>query len=288
MDFFKKLFASLKGLLDFIQRYFKSLLFLLIVILIFMPASPEELAKPNLMRVKVEGPIIDAEGVLKEIKEAESQNIKGVLVIVNSPGGAVAPSVEIALALKRLKKLKPVVAYAAGTMASGSYYASIYADRIVANPGSTIGSIGVLFESMNIEALAKKIGIEEQSVQAGKYKQIGTPLRKWKPYEKEELKRLIDDTYEMFVTDVAKARGLDLNKSGEFADAHVFSAKRALQVGLIDEVGSIHAAEQELIRRSSVIKPKWKQKDRFETVMDRLFGETTSRLFTYLEGLKAY
>ncbi len=288
MEFFRKIFAPVKAVLEFVQRYFKALLFLLIVVLIFLPVSSEELAKPNLARVKLEGPIFDAEGILKEIEAAEAPNIKGVLVVVNSPGGAVAPSVEIALALKRLKKSKPVVVYAAGTMASGSYYASIYADRIIANPGSTIGSIGVLFESMNVEKLAKKIGIEEQSVQAGKYKQIGTPLRRWKPYEKKELQRLIDDTYEMFVADVAKERGLDLNQSDRFADAHVFTARRAVEVGLIDEVGSIYTAKHEVIRRSGVTKPKWKRKDRFETFMDRIFGETLSHLFTYLEGLKAY
>ncbi len=211
-----------------------------------------------------------------------------MLIVVDSPGGAVAPSVEISLAIKRVQEKKPVIAYAAGMMTSGSYYASIWCDKIISNPGATIGSIGVLFQSANIEELAKKIGIKEQIIKAGKYKQIGTPTREWTEFEKKELQRLIDDTYTMFVKDVAKARKLDIKNSKTFADAHIFSAKRALKVGLIDEIGSIWEAQKEVEKRSGVAVPKWKEKDRFEQFFDKIAQEGASKISSWFFGLQAY
>ncbi len=285
---FERIFAPIRGLLEFIQRYFKALLFLLILLLLFWPGSAQELASPNLMQVKLEGPIITAEEVLKQLEEAEERAIRGVLFVVDSPGGAVAPSIEISMALQRLREKKPVIAYAAGTMASGSYYASIHADEIVANPGSLIGSIGVIFEGANLEELASRIGVAPQIVQAGRYKQVGTPFRKWKPYERAELERVIHDTYGMFVSDVAAARGLDRNRSASFADAHIFTAREAKRVGLIDKVGSIADAKKDLIAKSGVQHPRWKRKSRFDTLLDRLFDEASTKLLGVFTGLKAY
>ena len=275
-----------KSILEFIGKYFKSLLFLLILYLVFAPSKSVDLRKANLMRIDLAGAIFDDREFLKSIQDAYKPNIKGVLLVVNSPGGAVPPSVEMSLAIKRLKKEKPVVAYAKGLMASGSYYASIWADKIIANPGSTIGSIGVIFESVNIEGLADKLGIKEQVVKMGKYKQIGTPTREWKPFERAELKKVIKNTYDMFVSDVAKARNLDINKSDEFANAHVFTADGAKKVGLIDEVGSIYTAENELKKLAKVKKPIWKKPDRFEKFLDKLAGKLSFYIYSYFGGLK--
>jgi protease-4 len=134
------------------------MLFLLIAFVVLMPSSSTQLTTANLQEIKLLGPIITADAVLKEIEEAQKDTkIKGVLFNVNSPGGAVPPSIEIAYAIKELKKHKPVVVYASGIMASGSYYASIYANTIIANPGSIVGSIGVIMESANIEELMNTI-----------------------------------------------------------------------------------------------------------------------------------
>jgi len=283
----KTILSPFGTILDFIQKYFKSLLFLLIIFLIFF-SNDKALIEPNLMQIDIKGVIEDESLFLEKIKEAENKSIKGVLLVVNSPGGAVSPSVEMSLAIKRLKKEKPVIAYAAGTMASGSYYASIWADKIIANPGATIGSIGVLFQGANVKELMDKIGIKEQSITAGKYKQAGTPTREWKPYEKEEIERLIKDTYDMFVGDVAKARGLDINKSSQFADAHIFSAKRAKKVGLIDETGTLYSAKKELEKISKVKKAIWKKEDRFDKFMEKFAKEAMFGLYNHLNGLKAY
>ncbi len=278
-DFFKKLFSPITATLDFIQKYFKSLIFLLIVILLLLPAGSESVKPPNLAKVDLAGPIMDSSKLVKQLDElANEKSIKGVLFVVNSPGGAVAPSVEISLALKRLKEKKPVVAYAAGTMASGSYYASIWADRIVANPAATIGSIGVIMEGMNIKGLIDKIGIKPQVVKAGKYKEAGTPFREWTKYERKEIETHVFDIYKMFVEDVAKARSLDPKHPEKFADAKIFIAKKAKEAGLIDEIGSIKTAEALTKTLSGVTEARWKEKSKFEQYMEN-FAEQSAKVF---------
>ncbi|MCH9813026.1 MAG: signal peptide peptidase SppA [Epsilonproteobacteria bacterium] len=288
MSILARLFSPITWTLSFIQKYFKSLLFLVILIVIFGLPSGDQIQKANLMRIDISGPIFDSNKFLEELEEAQKPSIKGVLVVVNSPGGAVAPSIEMALAIKRLSAKKPVIAYASGVMASGSYYAAIYANKIIANPGAMVGSIGVLFQSPNFKELADKLGIKEQTITAGKYKQIGTPTREWLPHERKELETMIEDTYDMFVTDVANARGLDINKSSEYADAHVFTARMAQEVGLIDELGSLHTATTALEKQSDVTFPIWKKKDKMERFMDRLITESVSKVHSYFYGLKAY
>ena len=288
MQFLKTLFSPITALLGFIQNYFKSLIFLLLVFLLFSSQSGD-LRPANLMKIELKGPIFEASLLLDQIQEAEDDDmIKGVLFVVDSPGGSVPPSVEIAEAIKRLKEKKPVVAYAAGTMASGSYYASIYADTIIANRGSMIGSIGVIMQGYNIKEVMDKVGVKEQTISKGTYKQMGTMSREWNAAEKAELDRLIGDTYEMFVHDVATARKLDINQSKNFADAHVFSASRAMKVGLVDQLGTFYSAQKELEKRSGVKEAIWRQESKVDKMMHRVVGEASSQIYTLFAGLKAY
>ncbi len=277
----------IKGFFEFITKYFKGLLFLLILYLIFTPIKDDNFSKANLMKIELSGPIISDKEFLQRVDRAmKDKNIKGVLIEVNSPGGAVAPSIEMSLAIKKLKTKKPVIAYAKGLMASGSYYASIWANKIIANPGSTIGSIGVIFESPNIQSLSQKLGIKMQVVKAGKYKEIGTPTREWKAFERAELDKVIQNTYKMFVSDVAKARKLDINKSNEFADAHIFTALGAEKVGLIDEIGSIYDAKEELIKLSKVKEPIWLKEGKVDKIIDKFFSKLSFTIYSNLFGMK--
>ena len=156
------------------------------------------------------------------------------------------------MAIKRLNAVKPVIAYASGSMTSGSYYASIWTNKIIANPGAFIGSIGVLFQAPNIKPLADKLGITEQVITAGDFKQMGTFTREWTPLERGALRELIDDAYKIFTTDVANARGLKIEDAKQFANAKVFIAHKAKKAGLIDEVGSLYIAKRELEKISHV------------------------------------
>ena len=286
MEFIKKLLSPVTGTLDYIQNHFKAMLFVLILLLLFAPASEKEFTTYNLEKINLAGPIFDATDIVEKIdKAANNPNVKGVLFTIDSPGGAVAPSVEISYALKRLRTKKPVVVYAKGTIASGSYYASIWADKIIANPGSMVGSIGVIMQGADLSGIMNKIGIKSQVVKAGRYKQIGTPDRPWKQYEIAELNKVISGTYDMFTKDVADARKLDINKRDNFANAHIFTASQAKKVGLIDSVGVEYEAKNELIRLANISHPIWNKEDKFDKLMKKLSASSAVILNTYFPNM---
>lgn len=286
MEFIKKLFYPITAPIKFIQNNFKGMLFLLIVVLIFAPESEKDFTPNNLQEISLLGPLFDTTEVVKQIDEAAQNNkIKGVLINVNSPGGAVAPSIEVAYAIKRLKDKKPVVVYASGTLASGSYYASIWADEIIANPGSMVGSIGVIMQGADLSSAMEKLGIKTQTVQAGKYKKLGTPDRPWRPYEINELNKVIQGTYDMFTQDVADARGLDFQKRDQYANAHIFTASQAKDVGLIDELGVNYDAKQRVAHLSGVSNPVWNKEDKFEKIIKQFSAATAVTLHTYFPSL---
>ena len=285
LDTLKKPFLWIGAVLGYIQNHFKAMLFVLLVVLIF--GSQDEFKHPNLAIVKVEGEILNVEEILDLIDKADKDPlIKGVLLQVDSPGGALAPSIELSMAVKRLAEHKPVVAYAAGSMTSGSYYASIWANHIMANPGAFVGSIGVLFQAPNVSELAKKLGISEQIITAGEYKQMGTFTREWTAKEKGALKELIDDAYTLFVKDVATARGLNLGKPNEFANAQVFIASKALNVHLIDEIGSLNDAKMKVQELASVSNPVWEKPDKMDKWMKKLESSSKLPLFNLMGYLK--
>ncbi|SFV57609.1 protease IV (PspA) [hydrothermal vent metagenome] len=281
------MFRVLSDIIKWIGEHFKGMLFLLIVVVLLMPSSDTE-NPANLQEIKLSGVIMNSDVIIQQIEEAQNnKNIKGVLFNVNSGGGSVPPSIEISYAIKELKKHKPVVAYASGTMASGSYYASIYSTKIIANAGSIIGSIGVIMESANIQKLLDTIGIKPQIVKQGLYKEAGTPTREWTPEEREELEQLTLDTYNLFVSDVATARGLDINDSNRFANAHIFSAKKALEVGLIDAIGVKRDAKLELKKLSKIDKEIWKKKDKIDSIIEKFEGKVVTSLKSSFYGLKS-
>ena len=286
MELIKKIFLPITVPMKFIQEHFKAMVFLLILFLIFAPSSEQNLAPNNLQQINLVGPLMEATEVLEKIESAgENDTIKGVLLVVDSPGGAVAPSIEIAYAIKRLKEKKPVVVYAKGTIASGSYYASIWADEIIVNPGSMVGSIGVVMQGADMSGLMDTVGIKTQSVQAGKYKKVGTTDRPWTDYEVNELNKVIQGTYDMFTADVASARGLDIKKRDLYANAHIFTAAQAKSVGLVDSIGVTHDAKLKTVELSGVSNPIWNKEDKFDKFMKKLSATTAVTLHTYFPAL---
>jgi protease-4 len=286
MNFIKKLFSPITVTLDYIQNHFKALLFVLLLVILFAPVSEKEFTPYNLKKINLSGPIMDATEIVEQIDKAgKNSAVKGILLEVDSPGGAVSPSIEIAYAIKRVKNQKPVVVYAKGTMASGSYYASIWADKIIANPGSMVGSIGVIMQGADLSGIMDKLGIKTQVVKAGLYKQIGTPDRPWKKYEVAELNKVIKGTYDMFVKDVTQARKLDIKKQDSYANAHIFTAAQAKQVGLIDNIGVEYDAKKELEALSGVSMPVWNKEDKFDKLMKKLTASTAVILHTYFPDM---
>ncbi len=286
MEIIKKIFYPLTVTLKFIQNYFKAMLFLLLLFLIFMPTNEESFIPNNLQQISLVGPIMEVTEVVKEIDSAaKNSHIKGVLFVVDSPGGAVAPSIEVAYAIKRLSALKPVVVYAQGMLASGGYYAAIYAHEIIANPGAMVGSIGVIMQGADLSELMEKVGIKTQVVKAGKYKQVGTPDREWTPYEKNELNKVIQGTYDLFVRDVATGRDLNMSDKDHFANAHIFTASQAQKVGLVDTLGVMHDAKLRVKELSKVREVRWNQEDRFDKFLKQFAAESASLLHIYFPQL---
>lgn len=282
MNFIKQLLSPI----TYIQNHFKAMLFLLLLFLLFAPQSEEDFTPHNLEQINLVGPIMDATQIVSKIDAAtKNEKIKGVLLSVNSPGGAVAPSIEIAYAIKRLQEKKPVVAYAKGTIASGSYYASIWADEIIANPGSMVGSIGVIMKGADLSEIMQKIGIKSQSVHAGKYKELGTTDRPWNDYEVNELNKVIQGTYDMFTTDVANARDLNFSKRDFYANAHIFTAHQAMKVGLVDSLGVGYDAKKRVVELSGVENPIWNKEDKFDKFMKKLSASTAVTFHTYFPAL---
>ena len=292
-NFIRMIFSPIIAILDFITKYFKTIVFLTIIYFVVVDSNEsltDTNSYANLQKIELSGPIMDVSKTLEDIEKAKlDKNIKGIMFVVNSPGGSVAPSVELAYAIKELKEIKPVVVYASGVIASGSYYASIWANKIIANPGSMVGSIGVIMQGVNAEELMSKIGVSTQTVKAGKFKESGTPTRKWTDFEEKQLQSVIDDTYNMFIGDVASARSLDIKNHTQFADAKIFTAKQAKEIGLVDEVATISYAQNVLVTLAKVDTPIWKKQDKFDKFMDRLVSETVSNISTnFISGLKAY
>ncbi|EDP7128715.1 signal peptide peptidase SppA [Campylobacter jejuni] len=272
-SFFKALGCGIK----FINTYFKTFVLLLIVIWILTPSANSSSNLVNLERIDLKGEIFDSSAVLEKIINAKNDsNIKGVLFVIDSPGGAFAPSMELALAIKDLKIKKPVLVYASGTMASGSYLAGVGANKILANPASFIGSIGVIMQGADLSGLANKLGIKEQTIQAGEFKSAGTFARAWNENERNFLQGLIDQSYDLFTGFVAKERALDLNKKDQWANARVFLAAKAKELGLIDELSNYENAKKELEKLANVSNPVWKEEDKIDKFLNRLEGQTSS------------
>ena len=280
MEKLKSFFTYLSTSIKYLTENFKGILLGIFIIFLLLP-SGEDSNPANLVRIDLLGQIRNADKIVDKIETArKDEKIKGVLLVISSPGGAVAPSIEISHAIKRLSKDKPVVSYAKGTIASGSYYAAIWSDKIIANPGSLVGSIGVIFQGYNLEKIMQKLGIKTQTVKAGRFKEAGTPTRTWETYEKKELETIIKDMYQLFITDVSTARKLDIKNEKKFADAHIFTASMAKSVGLIDEVATLYDAKQRLKELSGVDKMSWQTPSIIETFGERL----SAKLITTIEA----
>lgn len=282
MEILRKIGSILASIIQFIQTNFKATLLVLFVLWLIIPSEEQGITSYNLQKITLTGPILDATPIIEQIDEArEDKEIKGVLFSIDSPGGAVAPSVEIAYAIKRLAQTKPTVVYAAGIMASGGYYSAIWGSEIIANPGSMIGSIGVIMQGADVSELMQKVGIKTQVVHAGTYKQVGTFDRPWNPAERAELDKVINGTYDLFVHDVAQARKLDINKSRDYADAHIFTANQAKAVGLVDKIGVEYDAKKRVEVLTKVKDPVWNKEDPMDRFFKRFAAEGSSLLHTY-------
>lgn len=188
--------------------------------------------------VRIEGTITDAEDVVKWIRKLrDDSSVKGVILRVNSPGGAFGPSQEMYMAVKRLAAVKPVVASFSAVAASGGYYAACPSTAILANPGTITGSIGVMTQLANIQDLLQKIGVSFESLTTGKLKDAGTPFKPLTSEQRAYLEGLIADLNHQFSGDVATERKLSKEAVAAIADGRAMTGARAKELGLVDALG---------------------------------------------------
>jgi protease IV len=193
--------------------------------------------------VELKGFISDARPTVDALRNLASDGaVKAVVLRVESPGGGIAPSQEIRDEVRRTVQGKPVVVSMGALATSGGYYVSAPATRIVANPGTATGSIGVLIQFQEVHALFDKLGLRTRVMKSGPLKDAGSPFREMSGEEAAVFQGLIDDLFEQFVEAVAEGRGLSASDVRDLADGRVYSGRQALELGLVDELGGFWEA----------------------------------------------
>ena len=212
-----------------------------------MPWPWRRKTRQTLARIAIEGAIAapTRQRVLKALEQVGRQECPALLLRIDSPGGTVGDSQEIHAAILRLRqKGCHVVASFGNISASGGVYVGVAAERIVANPGTITGSIGVILRGNDISRLLERIGIRFQTVKSGVFKDILSPDRALTEEERTLLQSLIDASYSQFVAAVAEGRGLEEGAVRAFADGRVFTGAQAQSLGLVDQLGDEEAARR--------------------------------------------
>lgn len=193
--------------------------------------------------VEIDGPIVDARDALEDIRQfREDDNIRAIVVRIDSPGGAVGPSQEIYREIRKTIATKKVIASMGAVAASGGYYIACAADGIVANPGTITGSIGVIMGYTNFRELLDKIGLVPVVIKSGPFKDTGSPTREMRNDERELLEAITRNIHEQFVSAIADGRHLDRDQVAAAADGRVYTGEQAKGRGLVDRLGNFEDA----------------------------------------------
>ena len=199
--------------------------------------------------VEITGEISDSSEIVRQLsKYRRDDDIKAVLLRIDTPGGAVAPSQEIYDEVLRVREKKKVYVSMASLAASGGYYIAVAADRVYANPGTLTGSIGVIMAFGNARKLMDKIGLEPMVVKSGKFKDVGSPTRAMTTDERAYLQSVVDDVHQQFIEVVAKGREMTPEEAGKLADGRVFSGRQALKLKMVDEMGGLEDVIKQLAK----------------------------------------
>ena len=210
------------------------------------------------------------------LKKAESDDkVKAVVLRIDSPGGSAAASQEIASEIRRFKEDtgKPVVVSMGDMAASGGYYISVYADKIVASPSTLTGSIGVISQFIYIQGLLEKLGLEMETIKAGEHKDMGT--RPLTDEERQIMQDITDDLYEQFVAAVAEGRELPVADVEVLATGQLYSGNQALDLGLVDELGGLDRAIELAAGMAGIAAPEVEEYGLPSSLLESLLGGLT-------------
>jgi protease-4 len=253
-------------------------LFFVILIAIsamFTYFQKDMLLKERVALVRVEGPILQSKNIVEEIKGyIKDKSVKAIVLRVDSPGGGVVPSQEIYAEVKNASVQKKVIVSMGSVAASGGYYIASPANRIIANPGTLTGSIGVIMEIPNIKGLMDKIGIKTEVIKSGRHKDIASVFRDIGKEERAILQGVMDDVHGQFIKAVSDGRKIPIEDVRKIADGRIFSGNQALKAGLVDELGDLEHAIKVAARFAGIKgEPEVVTKKERSPILDLLDGK---------------
>jgi len=210
---------------------------------VWMSSATDDYNGEGVGVVEIEGSIADARDAIEQIRHfREDEDIKAIVVRIDSPGGAVGPSQEIYREIRKTIGSKKVIASMGTVAASGGYYIACAADGIVANPGTITGSIGVIMGYTNFRQLLDKIGMVPIVIKSGHFKDTGTPTRDIREDERELLQSITSGIHQQFINAIAEGRKLDRGQVEAAADGRIFTGQDAKNRGLVDRLGNFEDA----------------------------------------------
>ena len=213
---------------------------------LFDQESPELSGAPGKKTVAVielAGMITSSKDVLEALyKQIKNERIQGIVLRVDSPGGAVGPSQDMYAAVRKLKKEKPIVASMGAIAASGGLYASLGASKVYAQPGTVTGSIGVILQLPNFRKVTDLIGVEMITIKSGQFKDVGNSFREMSEEERQFLQQHISAAHADFIQAVVDGRSIPRERVVSFADGRVLLGSQAKELGLVDEFGDVYDA----------------------------------------------
>jgi protease IV len=193
--------------------------------------------------VEIQGVITESKEIIRLIKRfRENDDIKSIVIRIDSPGGVIGPSQEIYREIRKTTQEKKIVASMGSIAASGGYYIAAATDGIVANPGTITGSIGVIMAYTNFRKVLDKIGMVPVVIKSGPFKDMGSPTKDMSEEEKEVLQTFVDQAHRQFVTAIAEGRKMDIEHVKVLADGRIYTGEEAVKQGLVDRLGNLEDA----------------------------------------------
>ena len=277
-------------ILSLIASAFFLFVLLLVISYNFMTNGRLSISKdgPTIAVVELIGPIYDSKPIIRQFKKyGEDDDIDAILFRISSPGGGVSASQEIYEEVRKIRNSgKPILASLGSVAASGGYYVAIAANKIMSNPATVTGSIGVIVGLPNYEGLMNKLGLSYVNITSGPHKDSGSPYKELKEEDREIFQNIVDDLYNQFVEAVSVERNLSEDRVREVADGRIYSGLQAKELGLIDTLGTYEDALKYAVElaglsgKPTVVRERRKRPSLF----DLIFGDIRNVL-RYLEPI---
>lgn len=203
--------------------------------------------------IELDGEILSSEKFNAALrKQVKNDQIKAIVVRIDTPGGAVGASEEMYLAIKEADKKKPVICAMSSVAASGGLYAAMGCRKVVTNKGTLTGSIGVVMMMPNVTTVMNKVGVDMTVIKSGKFKDSGSPFREVTPEDRQVMQGLVDTVYQQFVSVVAEARNLPVEEVAKFADGRIIVGEEAVKLGIADAIGNVETAARMALEAAGI------------------------------------